>query len=126
MLANALYYGSIPLFVGYFYFFRRTIQQLPPTERTRFITDAALPGWRRVLALAPIPLMLIVSGAGSRMILALWFLVQLFLDTRLHQRKLAALGFDPHFQRQLRGVSLLGAGVVLMFAAGLILQGRTN
>jgi hypothetical protein len=113
----------IPLFAVYFYLFQRTIQLLPPGEQKRFASDAALPVWRRVAGLAPIPLLLLASATPVRGLLVAWLLVQLLADTRAHHRKLEALGFDPVFRGRLRRVSLLAGVGILMFVVGVVLRG---
>jgi hypothetical protein len=122
VLANALFYGSIPAFALYFYLFQRTFRVLDAEERRRFIQEAALPTWRRVLALLPVPLMLIISNTQVRVALVVWFLVQLALDTRMQHKKLVHLGFDARFRDRLARVSVLAGVVVILFISGLLLR----
>jgi hypothetical protein len=123
-MADLLVYAAIPLLLVYFYLFQRTFRVLEPAERKRFISDAGLPPWRRVLALVPLVLLFFAPTMTLRLVLVAWWLFELVLDTRSHHQRLRALGFDPAFRSQLLRVTYLSGVVFLVFATGMVLKAR--
>lgn len=112
-----------PLFLAYFLLFRRTFASLEERDRERFAKVGALPGWRRVLGLAPLFFVVVVNDPWVRLIAILWFSVQLFLDTREHHRRLAVADLSPAFIRRLTRVSILAGAASLAFLCGVALRG---
>jgi len=123
-MADLLIYVSIPLFLVYFYLFQRTFRVLEPAERKRFISDAGLPRWRRVLALVPLVLLFFAPTMTLRLALVAWWLLELVIDTRSHHQRLRALDFDPVFRSQLLRVTYLSGVVFMVFATGMVLKAR--
>jgi len=89
-MADLLIYATIPLFIVYFYFFQRTFHLLDVAERKRFISEAGLPAWRKILGFLPLVLLFLTSNINLRLALVVWWLLQLVVDTRSHHQKLRA------------------------------------
>jgi hypothetical protein len=123
-MADLLTYATIPWFVVYFYLFQRTFRVLEAAERKRFISQAGLPPWRRVLAFVPLVLLFFAPTMTLRLALVAWWLLELAIDTRSHHQRLRALGFDPAFRSQLLRVTYLSGVVFLVFATGMVLKAR--
>lgn len=122
-VGRVLLYGSVPLFLVYFFLFQRTIASLDEAERRRFIKDGALPRWRQVLALAPVAIAVLVDDVSVRSFAMLWLVLQLFFDTKEHHRRVAAAGFTSSFINRLTRNSILGGAATLVLLSGISLRG---
>jgi hypothetical protein len=96
---------------------------LEPADHRRFIAEAGLPTWRRILGMLPL-LLLVFTSPNFVLTLALvaWLWVQLVVDTNAHHRRLEALGFDPAFRSRLRRVSYLADMVIVLLSASMLLR----
>jgi hypothetical protein len=112
MLATILFWTGVAVMPVYFWLFSRLIGSLAEEERHRFTAESRLPTWRRVVALLPVPVVLLVSEPIVQFAATLWFCIQLALDSRTQHRLLAKAGFDATFLRRLTKISVL-AGVSL-------------
>jgi hypothetical protein len=108
-IGTVLFFVAIPWLALYFFLFQRVIRTLSVIERDRFIKEGALPPWRRIVALLPIPLVVLLSNTIVRVLLILWLFLHLLVDSRAHHRRLARLGFDGAFRTRLARVSIFGA-----------------
>lgn len=122
--ADLLTYAAVPLFAIYFYLFQRSFRHLDPADRTRFVKEAALPTWRRLIGIAPIVLLFFVSTRPLLITVMAWGLLQLAIDTRAHHQRLDALGFDPRFRSELRRATYFSSVVFLAFASGMLLKAQ--
>jgi hypothetical protein len=122
-IGTLLGFAALPIVVVYFVLFQRAFASLDELERERFVKDGALPRWRRMLALAPYPIVVFVDDGWVRTFAIVWVAVQLFLDSRENHRRLANAGFTPAFISRLSRISMLSGAATLAFLTGIALRG---
>lgn len=121
-LGNWLVVGSILVTIPYFYMFKQTMDSLSERDRARFGHEGALPVWRRTIAVLPLLIVVFSPDFRIKLVAAVWWFVQMFVDTRAHDRRLRQAGFDPVFCDRLQRISPVSCVGTLLFVAGVVLR----
>jgi len=94
-----------------------------PADHRRFIAEAGLPTWRRILGMLPL-LLLVFTSPNFVLTLALlaWLWVRLVLDTDAHPLQAGGTGIRPRFPVAAAPDQLPGGRVIVLVSARMRLR----